>query len=172
MDIDGESEKIMTTKSEISAQNVRKGAEAEWQIYKLLSKNGFYFRRFYGWVDLIGRVGKTWVLIEVKTVDKEKLSLTISPFNSRMAVKMARDLKALLVLVIRLNGCWMWLPGYPVMHKAGRSDSRTTTLGLKSWQKVFRPIEDLIELLKSLRQGGSFMQAVMERYGGEDETGS
>jgi len=132
----------------------RRSAQAESDVYSLLTKSGFYFRRFRGFCDLIGRVGDFWVLIEVKISEDKAQRISLSPFNSRMTLKMARDLKGLVYIIIKLNGDYKYTRGERMMSFIAKRRTRMTTMRLGKWMDALRPIDELIKELQVIKEVG------------------
>jgi len=134
-------------------ENRRKSLEAERQVYGKLVEAGFYFRRFFGFCDIIGRVGSFWVLIEVKVTEAKQERISLSPFNSRLTLKMARDLKGLVYLVIRFNGDYNYMRGERLLSFIARRKVKSTSVRLGKWKIELRPLEELVKELETIRGG-------------------
>jgi len=132
-------------------ENRRKSLEAERQVYGKLVEAGFYFRRYFGFCDIIGRVGSFWVLIEVKVTEAKEERISFSPFNTRLTLKMARDLKGLVYLVIRFNGDYCYMRGERLMSSIARRKAKATSVRLGKWKTELRPLEELIKELETIR---------------------
>jgi len=130
----------------------RKANAAECDVYRMLGEAKLYFRPFNGFCDFIGRVSGRWVLIEVKVAENGGERLTFSPFNARMTLLMARDLNAEVYIVIKRKDGYYALEGRKMLSWMGKSKAKRSTMKLGKWKKALKPLTEIIEELKALKE--------------------
>jgi len=145
-------ESKVTDRAKIVSENRAKASKVEGEIYGMLVKSGFYFRRFRGFCDLIGRVGGMWILVEIKISEDGENRIRVSPFNTRMTLRMAKDLKGIVYLVIKLNGDYLYMRGERLMSFVANRLAKSTTIRLGKWMDALRPINELIKELEALKE--------------------